>query len=101
MFKMWQPAVEVTASPFVSTQIAAVNGKMCVFFANFKGLRSKEVANQIPEMNVRVTFPAQRAGTIVFLPFLGSPQKLQGTFEHGKLTAELPPIERGAVAWIE
>lgn len=101
LLEKWQPTVEVTASPFVSTQIAAVNGKMCVFFANFKGLRSKEVAKQIPENNVKVTFSSQPAGTIMFLPFLGSPQKLQGTLDHGKLTVELPPIERGAVAWIQ
>jgi hypothetical protein len=37
----------------------------------------------------------------VFLPFLGSPQKLRGTFDGGMLSVELPPIEKGAVAWLE
>jgi hypothetical protein len=101
VLKVWQPSVEVTASPFVSTQIAEVNGKVSVFLANFKGLRSKEVAQQIPEKNVKVTFPAKQAGTVVFLPFLGVPQKLQGKFDHGKLSVELPAIEKGAVAWVE
>jgi hypothetical protein len=100
LLKVWQPAVEVTASPYVSTQIADVNGKVSVFLANFKGLRSKEVAQQIPEKNVKLTFAAKRAGVIMFLPFLGAPQKLPGTFDHGKLSVELPPIEKGAVAWV-
>jgi hypothetical protein len=97
----WKPAVEVTASPFVSTQIASVDGKSSIFLANFKGLKSKEVAKQIPEQKVKVTFAAQGPGTIVFLPFLGSPQRLKGSFDHGKLSAELPTIEKGAVAWLE
>jgi hypothetical protein len=91
----------VTASPFVSTQIASVNGKVSIFLANFKGLKSKEVAQQIPEQNVQVTFTSKRASTVVFLPFLGAPQKLQGRSDHGKLSVKLPAIEKGAVAWLE
>jgi len=96
-----KPAVEIAASPFVSTQIARVDGKMSVFLANFKGLRSKEVAQQIPEQNVRITFFANRPGTVLFLPFLGQPQKLNATFNAGTLTCELPSIEKGAVVWLE
>jgi hypothetical protein len=101
LIKVWQPAVEVTASPFVSTQIATVNGKPSIFLANFKGLKSKEVAQQIPEENVQVTFPANSPRTIVFLPFLGSPQQFHGTPKNGKLSIKLPAIERGAVTWLE
>jgi hypothetical protein len=56
-----QPAVQIDASPFVSTQIASVGGKVSVFFANFKGLKSKEIAQQTPEENVTITFSASGA----------------------------------------
>jgi hypothetical protein len=99
--KLWKPAVEITASPFVSTQIAEVEGKTTIFLANFKGLKSKEVARQSPEQRVKVTFTTHAQGTVVFLPFLGSPQKVRGTIQDGKLSVELPAIEKGAVAWLE
>jgi hypothetical protein len=95
------PAVEVRASPFLATQIARVGGKPAVFLANFKGLKSKEVARQIPEQGVIVTFSAIGARSIAFLPFLGQVQKLPGKFADGKLSCKLPPIEKCAVAWLE
>ena len=93
--------MEVVASPFVSTQIAKVDGKVSVFLANFKGLKSKEVARQTPEQGVKVTFSANGPGAIAFLPFLGTLQELHGTFSRGKLACELPAIEKGAVVWLE
>jgi len=35
------------------------------------------------------------------LPFLGQLQKVQGTFSGGKLACKLPPIDKGAVVWVE
>ena len=96
-----KPAVEVEASPFVAAQIARVDGRVSVFLANFKGLRSKEVAQQTPEQNVTVTFSAGGPGTIAFLPFLGQVQKVPGAFKDGKLTGKLPPIDKGAAVWLE
>ena len=96
-----KPAVEVEASPFVVAQIARVDGRVSVFLANFKGLRSKEVAQQTPEQNVTVTFSAGGPGTIAFLPFLGQVQKVPGAFKDGKLTGKLPPIDKGAAVWLE
>jgi hypothetical protein len=96
-----EPAVQIEASPFVSTQISTVEGKLSVFIANFKGLKSKELANQIPEESATITIPARGPGTIAFLPFLGQRQNVQGTFSDGKLTCKLPPIDRGAVVWVE
>jgi hypothetical protein len=97
----FKPAVEVTASPFVTTQIANVEGKQSIFLANFKGLKAKENAQQIPEAKVKVTFNAAKPGVIYFLPFMGEVQKLTGVFANGKLTAELPDIQRGAAVWME
>ena len=93
--------VQIDASPLVSTQIALVDGKISVFLANFDGLKSKENAQQTPAQNVRITFPADGPHTISFLPFLGEAQKIEGTFHDGKLSCELPAIEKGAVVWVE
>jgi hypothetical protein len=97
----FQPAVQIDASPFLSSQIANVGGKISVFLANFKGLKSKEVAQQAPEENVTIVFSASGPRTIAVLPFLGQLQEVQGTYKRGKLTCKLPPIEKGAVAWVE
>ena len=99
--KLSKPAVEIAASPFVASQIATVDGKPSVFLANFKGLKSKEIARQAPEQNIKVTFAAEKPGTIVFLPFLGQPQRIRGDFQGGKLSCELPALEKGAVVWVE
>ena len=99
--KAFKPAVEITASPFVSTQIAKVDGKVHVFLANFKGLRSREVATQTSVENVKIAFTAKGPGTIMFLPFLGQPEKLHAEFHHGKVSCELPAVEKGAVVWLE
>lgn len=97
----FKPAVEINASPFVATQIAEVGGKPSVFLANFKGLKSKEIARQMPEQNVVITFSTSAPRSIAFLPFLGEVQKLPGTFANGRLSCKLPPIEKGAVVWLE
>jgi hypothetical protein len=96
-----KPAVQVEASPFIATQIASVDGKPTVFLANFKGLKSNAVAQQVPEKNVTIRFATTGPGTIAFLPFLGQLQRLQGTFRDRKLTCKLPPIDKGAVVWLE
>jgi hypothetical protein len=93
--------VQVEASPFVAAQIARVDGKISVFLANFKGLKSREVARQMPEQNVTVTFSVSGPRSVAFLPFLGDVQEVQGTFAGGKLTCKLPPIEKAAAVWLE
>jgi hypothetical protein len=53
----------------------------------------------MPEQNV--TFSAGGRRSIAFLPFLGQVQKVPATFAGGKLFCKLPPIEKGAVVWLE
>jgi hypothetical protein len=96
-----KPAAQVEASPFVANQIAIVGGKLSIFLVNFKGLKSKETARQMPEQNVTVTFAADGPRSIAFLPFLGEIRELPATFTSGKLSCKLPPIEKGAVIWVE
>ena len=93
--------MDVEASPFVSTQIAEVDGKPTVFLANFKGLKAGETAQQMPERNVRITFHAPGKGVVYVLPFLGDVTKLAGERKNSALTCVLPELDKGAVIWIE
>jgi hypothetical protein len=92
-------AVQVSASPWLATDITRVNGKLHVFFANFKGLRAGVNPVQTPETGTTIT--VQGAGEGYFMPFLGSAQKLSGEWDGSKTTFKLPPINKGGVAWID
>jgi hypothetical protein len=96
-----QPAVEVDASPFISSQVASVGGATRVYLANFKGLRANENAQQTPEKNVKVVFHSDRRGKAFVLPYLGSLQQLEGEWKDGALTCVIPEIGKGAVVWME
>ena len=91
--------IQVTSSPMVAAQIASVDGKPHVFFANFQGLRSKENAVQTPEKHAEVTVPGKVQGH--FLPFLGDEATIAGRFENGSTHFDLPEIAKGAVVWFE
>ena len=91
--------IRVKSSPMVAAQIASVDGKAHVFFANFQGLRSKENAVQAPEKHAEVTVPGKVQGH--FLPFLGDEAKIAGRFENGSTHFDLPEIAKGAVVWFE
>lgn len=96
-----RPAVEVSASPFVSAQIASVDGKPHVFLANFKGLKSKENARQIKETGVRVRFLAPDAKKVFVLPYLGGMSELPAERGGAWLSAVIPEIDKGAIVWCE
>jgi hypothetical protein len=89
------PAVEIDASPFLSTQIAEVNGKVHAFMANFRGLESNEVAQQLPERNIRMVFPARQNSMLHVLPFLGDAGELEGERSHGRMTLTIPKVTSG------
>jgi hypothetical protein len=93
--------VEIEAPPFVSTQIANVDGKPTVFLANFGGLKSKEIAQQNPARNIKITFSTDRPRKVAVLPFLGDVQEIEGTFHDGKLWCVIPSIDKGTVVWLE
>jgi hypothetical protein len=97
----FQPAVTIEASPFVSTQTAMVDGKPHVFIANYKGLKGKENAAQLPEENMRITFPAKAGGKIFALPYLGELQEIAAEMKDGKVTCVIPEITKGMVVWCE
>jgi hypothetical protein len=93
--------VQIEASPFVVAQIASVNGRPHVFLANFKGLKSQENSQQIPEKGIRIYFPAGSGTRVFALPFLGEAQEVP--LEQGTRGADvvIPAIEKGMVVWCE
>jgi len=91
--------IRVKASPMVAAQIASVDGKAHVFFANFMGLRGKQNAVQTPERHAEIIVPGKMRGH--FLPFLGEETTITGRFENGSTHFDLPEIDKGAVAWLE
>ena len=93
-----QAKITVQISPAVATHIAKVDGKLCVFLANFKGLRGHQNPRQTPEDGARIVFEDANADRMFFLPFLGEAVTLTGE-KHGERTFfVLPRIEKGAVA---
>jgi hypothetical protein len=88
----YRPAVEVAAGPFVSAQIASMEGKPSVFLANFQGRK---------ETGVRIRFRAPTAAKIFALPYLGSTTRLKAEREGEWLSVVVPEIDKGAVVWCE
>jgi hypothetical protein len=96
-----KPEVEIDAPPLVATQIAGVNGKPHIFFANFTGLVPHRNANQAPVANVKVRVKQGKPTRLVLLPFLGEAQSIEGRQSGNSIEFTIPSIERGAVAWLE
>jgi hypothetical protein len=94
-------AVEIQASPFVFAQAAEVNGRPRVFIANFGGLKGLERAVQTPEKDIRISFPAPEASSVVCIPFLGEPQTVASEWREGRRTCVIPEILQGAVVSLE
>jgi hypothetical protein len=93
--------VRIAASPYMAANIAAVDGKTTIFFANFAGLLPDKVAVPAAAQDVEVSVPAGKGDTATFLPFLGEEQTVKGRLSEGRMIFVLPAIERGAVVQIE
>jgi len=93
--------LEVQAPPLVAAQIANVEGKPHIFFANFAGLVPHQNAKQAPVPDVKVRVPAGRGKRLVVLPFLGEAQNIEGQQNGNTTVFTIPRIEKGAVAWVE
>jgi hypothetical protein len=94
-------SIKIEASPFISAQIADVNNSPHVFLASFKGLKKDEITRQIPEENITIAFPNKKNTKIYYLPFLGEKIELKGQVKDNQLICTLPPVEKGAVVWME
>ena len=93
--------VQVEASPFVTAQIARVDGKVHIFLFNFGGLQPLKISKQIPEKNIAVSFPASVGSRIFLLPYLGTARELSVEHKDGRIRAIIPEIDKGATVWIE
>jgi len=96
-----EPVVVIDAPPAMATHVANVNGKTCVFLANFTGLRSRETADQVPQGGVRISFSGASVDVLQVLPFLGEPAVIKREVSsNGTAQFRLPPVNKGAVACI-
>jgi len=93
--------VRIAASPFVAANIAAVDGKTTIYFANFGGLVPNKVGLPSAAQDVEVSVPAGKSETATFLPFLGEEMTVKGKVSGDRMIFILPPIDRGAVVQIE
>jgi hypothetical protein len=90
--------VHIAAGPQLATSFARTpDGRVNCFFANFAGLRGGANPVQTPQTGVEVTIRSKSDGKGFFLPFLGTPQLLEGVRKKDSTTFRLPPIEKGAV----
>jgi len=90
----------IQAPATMAANFALVDGTPHVFIANFTGLVANQVAVPSAVSGIRVTIPASLGDTLTFLPFLGERQILRGSTKGGNVEFVLPPIERGAIAWV-
>ena len=92
--------LEIEAPPTLAVNFGKVNGVPHLFLANFTGLVPGKVAIPTSISGAKVTVPASMGNSLAYLPFLGQVQVLHGTKRGDAMQFELPPIERGAVAWV-
>ncbi len=90
----------IEAPPTVTSNIALVDGAPHIFFANFTGLVPHKIATPTAQTGVRISVRAGKKRILRVLPFLGEVQSVQGQTAADRTTFTLPPLERGAVAWI-
>jgi alpha-galactosidase len=94
-------SVRVEAPTSVATEIAQVDGKLHIFFANFEGLVAGQNAVPTPQKGIRVSLASAESRKAWFLPFLGEAQEISGQLEDRALVFLLPDVQRGAVVWFE
>ena len=92
--------IEIEAPPTVAVNFGQVNGAPHLFIANFTGLVPGKIATPTAVSGSKVNIPAGMGNSLAYLPFLGQTQILHGTLHGDTMQFELPPIERGAVAWV-
>jgi hypothetical protein len=93
--------VTVDAPSLVVAYSATLHRKVHFYFVNFEGLAPHATATPLPQMNVRITVPANAGDILHFVPFLGSESLIAGSQEGKSRTFQIPKLERGAIAWVE
>jgi hypothetical protein len=93
--------ISITASPFLISQIASVDGKLHVFLSNFKGIIAKQNPAPMPENNTVIEFPRAAGSRIYALPYLGDRTEIASRVVGDKLVVNVPAFTRSIVVWRE
>jgi hypothetical protein len=93
--------IAITASPFVLSQTASVDGKLHVFLSNFKGIVAKKNPAPLPETNAVIEFPSTSGSHVYALPYLGDRTELPARVVGNKLVVSVPAFARSIVVWQE
>jgi hypothetical protein len=96
-----ESGLKVEASPTIAANMALVEGKPHIFLANFAGLVPHKIAVPAAERGARITVSNTRKCSLKFLPFLGEVQVVHGQEVAQHQEFVLPPVERGAVVWLD
>lgn len=91
----------ISASPYVASNTASVDGQTHVFLANFAGLVPHRNLKPSSEVSAKITVPGSRKCVLHFLPFLGEEQLVTAAPAGGTQVFSLPGFDRAAVAWLE
>jgi hypothetical protein len=92
--------IRIEAPPTVAVNFGQVNGAPHLFLANFTGLVPGKIATPTAVTGSKVNVSVSMGNALAYLPFLGQTQILHGTKHGDTMEFDLPPIERGAVAWV-
>jgi hypothetical protein len=92
--------IEIETPPTVAVNFGQVNGKPHLFIANFTGLVPGKIAIPTAVSGLKINIPGSMGNSLAYLPFLGQTKILRGTKRGDTMQFELPPLERGAVAWV-
>src|SRR5580704_8330349 len=92
--------ISIDAPSTVAANFARADGMPHIFLANFAGLVPGTNATPAPASGIKISAPAADGAVLVYLPFLGERQTVHGTKQGDRMEFVLPPVERGAVAWI-
>jgi endo-alpha-1,4-polygalactosaminidase (GH114 family) len=92
--------MELQAPPTVAANFAMVDETPHAYLANFGGLVPSKVAIPTPAVGILVKIPAGKGSVLTFLPFLGEARELQGEKNGDSVEFKLPPVERGAILWV-
>ena len=98
----YKPAVEVEASPFLSSQVASVGGATARLPGQFQGL---EIQRERRSRSRKRTSRSSSTATAGAMPTCcrtwARCSKLEGEWKNGTLTCVIPEIGKGAVVWME
>ncbi len=98
---VYSSALEITASPFIATQVAMVDNRIHIFLANFAGLQGGVNASQTAQKNIRITLKDNIQRNCYLLPYLGEVQEITSSSSGNGQVYIIPEIHKGAVVWFE